>query len=145
MAEEGDEAVGAQKRKRGSPHAAEDVEVEEEEVYQQGGGGAEVKGIDEQEGGGGHEKQQQGLLLKDAEWRRRSPTTCRPGSSPSTATRSPAARPSQAPRPRSWPPPPVPWPFPEPVAAAKEEEAADDAVWLDELLLACGPAALDGV
>jgi hypothetical protein len=67
MAEEGDEAVGAQKRKRGSPHAAEDVEVEEEEVYLQGGGGAEVKGIDEQEGGGGHEKQQQGLLLKDAD------------------------------------------------------------------------------
>jgi hypothetical protein len=46
------------------------------------------------------------------------------------------------------PPPPVPWPLPDPHFPAAEKkqqeeaETADDATWLDELLLACGP---DGV
>jgi hypothetical protein len=46
------------------------------------------------------------------------------------------------------PRPPVPWPFPAPHFPAaerkkqQESETADDAAWLDGLLLACGP---DGV
>jgi hypothetical protein len=136
----------------------------EEGVYQQVGGGAEVKGIDEQVGGGGHEKQQ-GLLLKDAHddagvteeavaevmrWLEAGITddasagfvtingneeSCGPSFS-SAASTVMAAVDTGAGAP----------PFPEPVAAAKkQQEAADDAAWLDELLLACGPATLDGV